>query len=465
MKGGKVVASGGIGCVFDPALLCEGQNDRQEGYVTKLMTETDRNAEWEALSAVKPILEEINDSSNYFIAVETNLCNKPEFDQNDKEEYNEKCQTLARGDQHLPITIDTLQYYSSSNYIAGINYPYGGINILQYLQANGLTYELNQALIKTLENGIIPMNKSGLIHQDLKAVNMVYDTTNVRVIDWDHSGIIKSNNIPKNTTILATLQYQLPMSCILFEENGYVQSWYNSNGIKLIKEFLTDPKNQVTVKAVNDPKSVTAIIKKIVDKKLAPEFITNLSVLFTISPHFNLLAKLLNTLFSDRQPFNNVGLSENDRFLQFIASRMCHLLIDKRLLFYPNNTIKIMKFDRKYYFNTVYRHICDIYGFLTTYLNYITDTKITTPPSEELRGKILKLVSNHLYGPYVLKRPYDINKLIGDLNNLVQQPVDVGGKKTKKRKLKSKSKSKPKPKKNTRRNHKNKKSRRKNKKN
>jgi len=31
MKGGKVVASGAMGCVFDPALLCEGQTDRQEG--------------------------------------------------------------------------------------------------------------------------------------------------------------------------------------------------------------------------------------------------------------------------------------------------------------------------------------------------------------------------------------------------------------------------------------------------
>ena len=29
MKGGKVVASGAIGCVFDPPLLCEGQIDRQ----------------------------------------------------------------------------------------------------------------------------------------------------------------------------------------------------------------------------------------------------------------------------------------------------------------------------------------------------------------------------------------------------------------------------------------------------
>ena len=36
MKGGKVVAQGSSGCVFDPALLCEGQNDRKQGYVTKM---------------------------------------------------------------------------------------------------------------------------------------------------------------------------------------------------------------------------------------------------------------------------------------------------------------------------------------------------------------------------------------------------------------------------------------------
>jgi hypothetical protein len=36
--GGKVIASGGYGCVFSPALKCEGTTKREKGKISKLMT-------------------------------------------------------------------------------------------------------------------------------------------------------------------------------------------------------------------------------------------------------------------------------------------------------------------------------------------------------------------------------------------------------------------------------------------
>jgi len=38
-KGGNVIASGGYGCVFSPALKCEGSTKRIKNNITKLMTE------------------------------------------------------------------------------------------------------------------------------------------------------------------------------------------------------------------------------------------------------------------------------------------------------------------------------------------------------------------------------------------------------------------------------------------
>ena len=35
-KGGKVLASGGFGCVFSPALRCEGETKRATGKISKL---------------------------------------------------------------------------------------------------------------------------------------------------------------------------------------------------------------------------------------------------------------------------------------------------------------------------------------------------------------------------------------------------------------------------------------------
>ena len=37
-KGGKVLASGGFGCVFSPALKCQGKTKRAEGKISKLMS-------------------------------------------------------------------------------------------------------------------------------------------------------------------------------------------------------------------------------------------------------------------------------------------------------------------------------------------------------------------------------------------------------------------------------------------
>jgi hypothetical protein len=46
-KGGKVLASGGFGCVFSPALKCEGESKRAKGKISKLMSEKHATEEYE----------------------------------------------------------------------------------------------------------------------------------------------------------------------------------------------------------------------------------------------------------------------------------------------------------------------------------------------------------------------------------------------------------------------------------
>ena len=80
MKGGKVVAQGSSGCVFDPALLCEGQNDRKQGYVTKMLGTGDYgeyDSEWSEIQKIKPIIETIPNNENYFIVSQIYPCINP----------------------------------------------------------------------------------------------------------------------------------------------------------------------------------------------------------------------------------------------------------------------------------------------------------------------------------------------------------------------------------------------------
>ena len=51
-KGGKVIASGGYGCVFSPALKCKGSSKRENNKITKLMTERHATDEYNEINSI-----------------------------------------------------------------------------------------------------------------------------------------------------------------------------------------------------------------------------------------------------------------------------------------------------------------------------------------------------------------------------------------------------------------------------
>ena len=66
-KGGKVLASGGYGCVFTPALKCEGAKKRETGKISKLMTEKHATQEYEEINSIKEKLDSIKNYEDYFL--------------------------------------------------------------------------------------------------------------------------------------------------------------------------------------------------------------------------------------------------------------------------------------------------------------------------------------------------------------------------------------------------------------
>ena len=58
-NGGKVIASGGFGCIFKPALKCENDANNTETYnnkITKLMTIKNANEEYKQIQTFTPFL-------------------------------------------------------------------------------------------------------------------------------------------------------------------------------------------------------------------------------------------------------------------------------------------------------------------------------------------------------------------------------------------------------------------------
>ena len=73
-EGGKVLASGGFGCVFTPALKCEGSTRREKNKVSKLMIEKYAIQEYEEIKKYKKILETIPNHEDYFLVYDISIC-------------------------------------------------------------------------------------------------------------------------------------------------------------------------------------------------------------------------------------------------------------------------------------------------------------------------------------------------------------------------------------------------------
>jgi len=97
-KGGKVIASGGFGCVFNPALKCKGSNKRESGKITKLMTEKHATSEYEEINGIKEKLDTIQNYQDYFLLNNFTICKPAKLSESDLKNFNTKCSALPKSD-------------------------------------------------------------------------------------------------------------------------------------------------------------------------------------------------------------------------------------------------------------------------------------------------------------------------------------------------------------------------------
>jgi len=248
-SGGEVIASGGFGCVFKPALAC-ANDKRKPNAVSKLMTLKHANDEYDEIRQIKDKLNKIPNYSKYFLIDDIdNLCIPAKLEGSDLKNFQEKCSALKKS----KYTAQNIN--ESLNELRVLSMPDGGETVKQYI-SNIKDFvqvqNLNTSLIELFTKGIIPMNKKGIYHSDIKDTNILVDTTNKnvqpRLIDWgltteyeetrindnNSSETIKSNNdlswLPlkwQNKSI----QFNVPFSIILFsrdfldEYNEYLRSY------------------------------------------------------------------------------------------------------------------------------------------------------------------------------------------------------------------------------------------------
>jgi hypothetical protein len=414
-QGGKVLASGGFGCVFTPALKCIGKAKRDKNRISKLMTNKHAKEEYDELIYVNSKLNDIPNYKKYFLIDDFTLCKPVKLTKDDLKNYRE-CGALEKEG----ITKKNIN--DSLDKLLAINMPYGGITVEDFIISNkyhAKLIELNNKLLELLKNGILEMNKKHIYHSDIKASNILIlmqndnasvDNMKVRLIDWSLTVEyipFKNNKFPNNWKN-RPLQFNVPFSIILFTDL-FVDSY---------SKFL-DKNGKSTKK-----------------KELLFDFIKNYLYLWMKERgqgHYKYINKIMYMLFKyevmhTNEYANNKNLKDDNNLKKFIE-------INYTLPCIINYLVEILlhftKFKRdgslnlRYYLDNIFIHIIDVWGFIISYLplyellfeNYdkLTETQML------IFTKLKFIILKYLYEPQIdVINLTNLENQLREINNLIK---------------------------------------------
>jgi serine/threonine protein kinase len=405
-KGGKVIASGGYGCVFNPALKCEGSSKRETNKISKLMTNKHATQEYEEIISLKQKLDSIDNYEDYFLLYDATLCRPSKLNTTDLSAFSDKCTALPKDN------ITKTNINNKLDELMSINLPNGGLPIDDYIYSNGSfekIYIVHNHLVKLLKNGIIPMNNKNIYHSDIKDSNVLIDDYGkTRLIDWG----LTVEYIPGTTTQFPKnwrnrpLQFNVPFSVIIFTDLFY----------ESYSKYLNDG-------------------GKVEEENLRPFVINYLNLWMKErgAGHYKFINEVLYMLYS--HIFTSV--SEKDRPViietEITIPTITNYIVD--ILVHYTRFKEDGKLNLREYLNEVYINIVDIYGFICVYFPVLEILHNNYFSLNEDQMKIFKkleyIFNEYMYNPR--HEPIDMNILLNDLKELgdLIHIVEYGKKNTK----------------------------------
>lgn len=388
-KGGQVIASGGYGCVFSPALVCKDSSSslttrgkRGRNKISKLMSEKHAKEEYELIQAIQQKLDSIPNYKDYFLIYNVSMCSPASLSKSDMTHFN-KCKSLKKDNitkQNINQNLDR---------VMALNLPHGGLPVDDFIYKDGnytKLYKTHNALVDLLKHGIIPMNEKRVYHSDIKDSNILMDTDfKARLIDWGLSVEYKElDPFPKNWKN-RPLQFNVPFSVILFTDSFYEKySSYLTNGGKVeehdLKIFVLD-----YLAFWNKERG---------------------------SGHYKFINEILYLLY--HQQFQHISESQKPNMVEveitipYIINYLTTVLLHYTK-FKKDGTLNLRE-----YVNEVYIYIVDIWGFLMCYFPMLE--VCCNNNNTEIVDQLRLLFYTYLYEPRF--KPIDMKSLYHELHVL-----------------------------------------------
>ena len=364
--GGKLVESGGFGCLFRPQLKCnpkfvlagDNRNFGDSG-ISKLMPIKYAMSEYNDIKRFIPILKTIPNYNKYFIISDYTLCRPDNLSLEDLMDYDQQsCKAL-----HRRFNITSKNINQRLDEVLAINMPFGGEDVDSFIKKTiydkSVMIIFNEKMIDLLTNAIIPMNKRGIFHVDIKSDNiLVYIKDGelmLRLIDWGLSVLYIPN-------VINDSQYS---------DNGFTNEWkYIPSKLRNRPFQFNVPFSFVLLSSNFNYIYTSLLVSK--NGKITEEDIKE----FVISYFQNYInlnklghVKLFNTFFKHNNTLTSI-FADNDNPIRLQNLKV----INKIDLIYEYLYKILIKFTRPYsfdilgYFNNVYIKNLDVWGFIMSYI-------------------------------------------------------------------------------------------------
>lgn len=407
MEGGKVIASGTYGCILKPALPCRGETHRPEDTVSKLMIKQHAEDEMKEIQTIFKKVKNVPNFSNYYILDKIRLCEPSRLRGEDLKDFDAKCTAMKR----KKIKSNMVNYPQILDGLRILQLPDGGKDISYYFSRKHspeLLVRVNNAIIKLFKGGILPLNTINVLHLDIKSSNMVYsDKSNkARLIDWGLSINIKGNTVPKSVRGWPVV-FNQPFTNIIFhpqvqkifkgfQMHGDVKRLIQQNPGADLKSILFIPLQETLMNIIfRDDRSVVREIGGLGHLAYLESVLKDIvSLNFPgVSPTFINLVK--------HSPFKTMG--------SIVSAHVAKAFLDYSIV-----ENKLVPFREKDFFNQVYRHNCDIWGFISTYVDIIKNKHL----SNTVRGKGYYIVKKYLLDNTYASVAYAPEEVINDCHSL-----------------------------------------------
>lgn len=421
-QGGKVIDSGGFGCIFLPEIICKNKSKRtsknKTRRITKMMLNRHASDEYNQIMKIKDIVKKIPNYGDYFVIKDIDICKIKKLTDEDLENYHKKCTAL----QKYNITKKNIR--KSFDKISIVNIPYAGISLDKFIEQYFTMQKMmhfNKLMIQLLKNAIIPMNEYGVFHSDVKSSNILINEShkNVRFIDWGLTVIHPQKyftEIPQKWKN-RPLQFNVPFEIILFTDdfvkkiNEFFQSQSQSQNNALENNENNNGNNKM-FKFVNDYIYFWLNERGKGHINYIQSILTMLGILKADNPE--------TEIDSDTKTFTNSKAKYVSQFakyketVDYISNYIVFILVNFTD-FDDNGSFTLMN-----YINTVFKNYTDIWGFLIAYIPIIEMMNENKESLKDLDNilfySLKKILIKYLYTPRI--KLFKTSHLIKDLEEI-----------------------------------------------